>query len=294
MMHWNKSMENTQLEPLAYWLPPRSPEAGPSPSAGLSLLPGQAPSQAAWEELAARVAGQPNLTPFSAESLALRWQRGYSAILLEGDAIRAHASCLPVYHEPARQKLAEALQVDQSCLPAIDVYEFLTGWTDPRLRRHGVSLGLRRLLIERFIDKPGIPGLAVGVTVGLGASPVLARLGWQMAPWTRFAYLSSLLEASSLDCQEGRMAGWCIRGVKPYEGEPVSPFENGDGTGSSNAWEGFTHLWVSDLRLARLVHSRLRDLMPDDLCRWRSLWQEVIRTVLLAEGWLPIVFDDCV
>jgi hypothetical protein len=237
----------------------------------------------AWQEFAHTIAHEKSLTPFSAEVLAERWQRGYSAVVVEKGRILAHASCLPIYFDASRARLAVQAGVKPIALPQVDVYETLTGWTDPSLRGQRIGFQLQHHLMQRFI---GPNCLAVGVTVGLGAGLILARLGWQVLGWQRAAYLSGLLADADANCCDGQIRGWHPQGVIPYDGDPVSPLPDGD-----HPWQAFCHLWVSDMQMASTLDRRFGALVAD-LCRWQAIWQKVIREVLLAEGWLPIVLDE--
>ena len=193
-------MPSDNLPPLTYTL-------NGSPGASEAELVAVAPPalvQAAWEQLAANVAQEPSLTPFPAEILRERWERGHAALLLQDYEIAAYVSLAPVFSEATRQELASVLGVSGQHIPPIKVYESLTGWTAPSLRKRNISLRLRKPLLARF-DRPEC--LFIGFTAGLGASPVLARLGWQVMPWSEIAYVGSIIENSMVDCESGTARG---------------------------------------------------------------------------------------
>jgi hypothetical protein len=193
-------MPSDNLRPLTYAL---NGSADVSETALMAVAP-PALSLAVWERLAANVAGEPSLTPFPAETLRERWERGHAALLLQDHEIAAYVSLAPVFSEATRQELASVLGVSGRHIPPIKVYESLTGWTAPALRKRNISLHLRQPLLARF-DRPEC--LFIGFTAGLGASPVLAKLGWQVVPWSQIAYVGSIIENSTVDCESGSLGG---------------------------------------------------------------------------------------
>lgn len=275
------------------FVPQVSPNAGAG-SPTLQLVPqtGVEPSARAWEALAANIATEPTLTPFGAATLRERWERGQAAILLGnaatgtsgGNEIKAYTSVVPVFSDATRRALARTLDVGVARLPKIDVYESMTGWTAPSLRKHGVSLHLRRPLLDRFA-RPDC--LFVGFTAGVGASPVLSRLGWEVAPWTEIMFAGSLIENSTVDCDSGVPTGWHVHGLKPYAGPKLTSFD-----GAAHDWASYCYFWVSDPRLAALLDHQLSALADRDVCRWRWLWGRVVESTLLGLGWVPIVLEE--
>jgi hypothetical protein len=247
-----------------------------------------APSTAAWEVLAAYVSMEPTLTPFPAATLRERWERGHAAILLQDGAgdpeILAYTSLVPVFSDATRRALAHALGVRVGTLPQTDVYESMTGWTTPGLRKHGISRHLREPLLERFA-RPDC--LFIGFTVGVGASPVLSRLGWEVAPWNEIMFVGSIIENSTVDCASGAPRGWHVRGLKPYEGPALHSFE-----GAPHDWAAYCYFWVSEPHLAARLDYELDVLAEHDVCRWRGLWGGVVESTLLSKGWVPIVLEE--
>ena len=272
-------MPSDNLRPLTYTL------TG-SPDASETELVAVAPPalvQAAWEQLAANVAQEPSLTPFPAETLRERWERGHAALLLQDYEIAAYVSLAPVFSEATRQELASVLGVSGRHIPPIKVYESLTGWTAPSLRKRNISLRLRQPLLARF-DRPEC--LFIGFTAGLGASPVLARLGWQVMPWSQIAYVGSIIENSTVDCESGTPRGWHVHGLTPYDGPPIRSF--GD---SKHDWGSYCYFWISNAEVALALDHQLAAITGGDVCRWRGIWGQVVESVLLDRGWVPIVLD---
>ena len=272
-------MPSDNLRPLTYTL-------NGSPDAGEIALVAIAPptlNLTVWDRLAANVAREPSLTPFPAETLRERWERGHAAILLQDDEIAAYVSLAPVFSEATRHELATVLGVSDRHIPPIKVYESLTGWTAKALRKRNISLHLRQPLLARF-DRPEC--LFIGFTAGLGASPVLAKLGWQVMPWSQIAYVGSIIENSTVDCESGSPRGWHVHGLTPYDGPPIRSF--GD---SKHDWGSHCYFWISNAEVALALDRQLAAITGGDVCRWRGIWGHVVERVLLDGGWVPIVLD---
>jgi hypothetical protein len=272
-------MPSDNLRPLIYVLAGSS-DAG---EAALTEIAPPALTPAAWQRLAANVAQEPSLTPFPAETLRERWERGHAALLLQDHEIAAYVSLAPVFSEATRQELASVLGVAGRQVPPINMYESLTGWTAPSLRKRNISLRLRQPLLARFA-RPEC--LFIGFTAGLGASPVLSKLGWQVMPWSRIAFVGSIIENSTVDCESGTPKGWHVHGLKPYDGSPIRSF--GD---PGQDWAAFCYFWISNAGLALALNDQLAAITGEDVCKWRSIWGQVVESVLLDRGWVPIVLD---
>ena len=130
------------------------------------------------------------MTSYPAHVLANRWQQGHAVLATLGDEIIGYSSVVLVFGEATRRKMSQEIGVGYSQMPSIDLCEFATGWTHPRWRRKGISLQLRRRLLAQL---GGPTCLFVSVSTGLGASPVLERLGWQIVAWGKVAFVSSLI-----------------------------------------------------------------------------------------------------
>ena len=238
----------------------------------------------AWQRLADNVASLNNLTPFPARVLFSRWRQGYATIAVVRGEIVAYISCQPILFQATRQKLSEKLGIDSERLPDVNVYEFLTGWTHPAWRRKNISLQLRRQLMARLCNTDHF---CISVTVGLGASPVSAKLGWQVVPWSEIPYVSSIIGSPSASGTGGEPNGWQVSGHKPYEGKQSPPFQD-----AGPEWEGYCYFWVSNPRLAVELNRKLAALVNGDLPRWQNVWQTEIRGMLINAGWLPVIFEE--
>ncbi len=238
----------------------------------------------AWQRLADNVASLKNLTPFPAHVLRKRWQQGYATIAVARGEIVAYISCQPILFQATRQKLSEKLGIGGERLPDVNVFEFLTGWTHPAWRRKNISLQLRRQLMARLSNKDYF---CISVTVGLGASPVSAKLGWQVVPWSEVPYVSGMIGNSVAGNASGEPSGWQVFGHKPYEDKVSPPFQ-----GAGPEWESYCYFWVSNLPLAMELNRRLAAMMSGDLPRWQNVWQTEIRGMLVDAGWLPVIFQE--
>jgi hypothetical protein len=240
---------------------------------------------AAWQQLAERIAQEKCLTPYPAAVLARRWKQGQALAAVKEGEIVGYTSFEPVYDEAARERLSQALKLEAQCLPNIVMVEFTSGWTHPAWRRKQISLQLRRRLLQAF-DAPNY--LPVGITIGLGASPILARLGWQIVAWPDIAFASSLLAVpSSSIATADQEATWPLpEGVALYQGPPIV-----FGSEVDHPWQNFCHFWVSKLALMIEMNRQLADLLAGDLIRWRRAVVEAARP-LNQLGWKLIVFNE--
>jgi hypothetical protein len=224
--------------------------------------------EVAWDEFADCVAHEPALVSYPGHVFRARWEQGYAAVAVQAGHILSYTSLAPVMDAGFRSKLVATCSQYNGQLPAIDLYEFATGWTHPTWRRNDVSLALRRQLLQRF-NSPNL--LCVGVTVGLGASPVLSRLGWYALPWSRISYLSSLIVVPLAGYEARTGKGWMIPdGLQLYEGEPLNYEAN-----SNHPWKQFCHFWVAQEALARRLDDCLCTAACSDLRSWRDA---IVRT----------------
>ena len=76
-------------------------------------------------------------------------------------------------------------------MPEIFVYKTATGWTHPKWRRKGLSFTIRKHLYSQF-ENPTT--LLIGSCVGLGAGPVLLKLGWNLVGWQKLRFVGSFLK----------------------------------------------------------------------------------------------------
>lgn len=237
-----------------------------------------------WQTLAESIAQEASLTAYPAPVLARRWQQGYAAVAIEADEIVSYTSVVPVFSETSRPQLAALIGVEAGRMPAVDLFEFATGWTRPDCRRKGISLQLRQKLLERF-SRPNC--LHISISIGLGASPILERLGWQLVGWSKIPFVTSLIGVPTAGLEDKIGLGWSPPPeLKRYEGEHLSPRQD-----TAHPWTEFCHFWVSNPALASELDRQLSTLVEAELRRWREAVVTVL-TVPSEFGWKLILFKD--
>jgi hypothetical protein len=253
-----------------------------SDTEGIRLHPETQPiSNVLWQNLALNVAKEVSLTSYPPQVLAERWEQGRAAIAFWRGEIVSYISVVPIFIAPTRLKLAEIMGLHPEQFPNIDINESATGWTQPAWRRRGLSFQLRQRLLGRFGQTNR---LYVTIAVGLGAAPVVTRLGWQLVPWGEVTYVSSMVGLPQADVADKIKIGRRLPpGMKLYRGAAA--------LNENHPWEQFCHFWVSDLALASQLNLHLATLLEQDLRRWR----EVYATMLMREAnptWKPFLFDE--
>jgi hypothetical protein len=251
----------------------------PDPTVSLTLT--------AWQHFALSVAHEKGLTPFSAQVLQRRWQQGLAAVAVHGGAIVGHISCMPIFQQTTRQRVARALGAGQflrdMVWPTSELFELLTGWTDPEWRKRNISLRLRQHLLSALQADAILPQrLFVSVTVGRGGSPVLARLGWHTMAWDAIPYVSSMIGENA---GAALRPGWHVVNHAPYNGPDIAPLVDG-----AHSWDRHCFLWVSHLPLAQQLNTQLEAVAGHNLERWRRAWRQAALPSLIQAGYLPVLF----
>lgn len=238
----------------------------------------------AWRELARNVAREENLRPSTAGVLSGRWQQGLASVAVRDGQILSYVSLVPILYEDTRPRFSAEIGVDVDRIPDMDMYGSSTGWTHLDWRRKGINSQLRTPLYRRCL---GPCCFYIGVTVGLGASPVLVKFGWRIMAWSEIAYASGLAGVAIANSEDQVQSGWRVPpGMDPYEGPHVSPDQDPD-----HDWSRFCHLWVSNVSMARELNDQWATLMGGDLARWR----EVVLSVFAARPgspWTLHLFPD--
>jgi len=108
--------------------------------------------------------------------------------------------------------------------------------------------------------------LCVGVTVGLGASPLLTKLGWCVLPWSQIPFVASLIAVPLTGYEERVGEGWIMPSLMhPYEGPRLTYAPD-----SYHPWTRFYHFWVAREDLARQLDEDVCAAAGGDLRRWRD------------------------
>lgn len=219
-------------------------------------------SEAMWEELANRIAEVSNLDPYPPAILAQRFQEGYAAVTVYGGHIISYLNLSPIVQRaPGAHSwtiVTAASGTIQIEPPNIDVYEFTSSWTDPAWRGKRIGVAMHPPLLERHMQGDS---LALSVMVGL-ASPILARLGWQILAWDTIPFVSSLAAIPASEFPAQAAVGWLM--PKGYQG-PHIPLDH-----PTHRWDQFCYCWVSNRDTALHLEQELADKMHGDLTGWRS------------------------
>lgn len=195
----------------------------------------------AWKQLATRIRNEESVTlrPCDSHRLRARWEDGLAAVLLHRDRIISYSSLESIM-------LGRIMDGPPPCW---DVYEFRTGWTDPEYRRKGLSFWLRRQLLDARCDGT----LVVSLCRGVGAGPVLSKLGWKTIAWDRYPFVSSLVGWFSERGFYRTSVGEMNLALEPRSGEHFQYRK------ANNAfWKRYLQLWCSDVPIATRLEQHFR------------------------------------
>ncbi len=228
----------------------------------VKLVPtGEVVTDEMWAEFARRITAESGLRPTPAATLAGRWRRGEGAVALEHGRIIGHTSIVEIFCETNRAHFAQALGLDATQLPGIDVWKLATSWTAPQWRRRHIQTQLTAMLQSRCAQKC----LFTAVAIGLAGSPMIAEFGWRIIGWNDAPFTSSLIGipiSGYADRVETRW--WPPPDVVRYNGPHISPHDD-----HGHDWAHFGHLWVSSIEIAHELDDQIRALLDNDLERWR-------------------------
>ncbi len=242
----------------------------------------EALTEAVWQGMADNIAKEVSLTSYPAHVLEERWAKGRAVVALYKEQIVSYISLVPVLNDPARRHISEIADVSVDQFPQIDINESATGWTHPEWRKKGVSYQLRQQLLGRFDDY----NLFVTIAVGLGAAPVVSKLGWRLVDWGEFPFVSSLVGLPIKGLEDKVPVG---RRLPPnmiiYRGNHIT-LDDAD-----HSWQKYCHFWVSSFDTASTLNIQISQLMQNDLPRWRDHFA----TYLMQKNdprWKPFLFDE--
>ncbi len=248
----------------------------------LHQIPAHTIVESTWQNFGQNVAAEPFLVSYPEAILAQRWQQGYAAIAVKDYEIISYTSLIPIFSDPTRQKLSQAIGLHPEQMPYINMYRAATGWTHPDWRQRGLSQQLRHHLLKRF---SGPNHLFMSIARGLGAGPVLTKMDWQMISWSKIAYVSSLIGLPEAGLTDKLGPDMKRVDLKPYTGPPLSP------SNSTHPWNSFCYFWVSNIPLAMELNYQLAKLMEEELQNWR----EAVVTVLNGRpkpAWKLMIFNS--
>lgn len=191
-----------------------------------------------WRDLHHRLGSDsPLLARFPARELQRRWLAGQAAIAVDRVQVVAYTSLIEV-----------PLALDQN---PVRVFEASSGWTMPGFRRKGLQVRMRRHLYQGHRDD-----LMISFCVGVGASFVLRRLGWQLYSWPDRLGVSDFIgqvDGGRLHHRLGDAID--LGGREPLRlGGPLDL--------DRHDWDRYLHLWVSDADRATRLRERILATTP--------------------------------
>lgn len=250
------------MEPLIYHVVLDDEDAG---AIGLAPCDTGEVSPAMWERLSCDIAAEPTLMPSPASLLASRCRHGFAAAVIHRGRVLSYIALVPIVHRgagaPSWQALAEGIDLRGAPLPETSIFSFTNSWTAPGWRGRGISLALRPPLVGRYLA-----GGALGILDMDGlASPVPARLGWQIIAWDRVPFLGSLVSLPASEFPDQAAPAWTSPlGLRRYQG-PHVPLDD-----TGHPWKHYFYFWASDVVLAEGLEREIDALFGGDLHRWRS------------------------
>jgi hypothetical protein len=251
--------------------------------ANLIPVPYSSISEQMWQEAAYNINLEKGLRHYPGQVLAERWQQGLASVAVKDDCIVSYISLVPVLCQETWPAFCTEMGIDLYTAPAIDVYGGATGWTHPAWRQKGISTQLRLPLYER-LSAPNC--LYICMTVGVGASPLLAKLGWRIAAWNQMPYVGSLMGVPITGFENlVGSAWWAPPDMTRYEGPHIVP-----GQDTAHDWPRFYHLWVSNAALAADMDKQLRKMAHGDLHCWHKA-VIIAFTVKAVSPWTLTIFQ---
>ncbi len=215
-----------------------------------------------WGDFVSKFSREEHVYVHSINTFKHKLDTGCAAVALHDGRIISYISFTPL---PANLNhlLSKHTGVKLEDLPDFRLYESASGWTDINFRNLGLSFELRKKLIERFSNPKNI---FISVTIGIGAAPVLDKLGWRLISWDKFAFLSSLNAWYRNNEVYKVGVGWLSIGdMEPYNGVHIS-FKKS----TNHDWNHYCHLWVSDTKFASKINRQISSIMKGNLKKWRE------------------------
>lgn len=222
----------------------------------------------AWDHFTNYInSNEPTLLNWEEDSLRERWEDGQAAVALFDGEIISYISILPTFDEEKRDKLSRIFSLSFNDFVPINLYELATGWTKKQWRLKGINKALMKELIESINeDKRNVIGLCKGMT----ASPLLIKLGFQIIPWSKTHYTTSLTGWFTNNKFYKIRYGYVdTRGKKPYEGKNLTTKDI-----PTHDWDNYYHLWINNPKLAFQIDNNIKEL-GIGLVEWRKALQQI-------------------
>ncbi len=165
-------------------------------STTLANLSKQDVSELNWDQLASSIAAEPALVSYEKETLIRRFVDRNAAIVVLGSDIVSYVSIRPIMSPRISDRIFGRQNLPLA--PRGFIYEMATGWTRPDYRRRRLSTFLRNKLFNVALNRnPSV--LFLSYSKGIGAGPVLSKMGWKRLSWENAPYLSALVGWASED-----------------------------------------------------------------------------------------------
>lgn len=164
-----------------------------------------------WENLAMRLNQEKTIASISASTLAKRYTRKESMLIVHQQEVISHLSCAVALEKGKIKKEGMEIQCIPQLTNSIPAYLFLTGWTHPHFRCQGLSLFLRQ---QFFSQKSKNQALLFGISAKTIALSLFQKLGGTAVKPTIFPFVYALSsintysKAISKNCQRGNASFW--------------------------------------------------------------------------------------
>ena len=204
------------------------------------------------------------LIAYTENEIKNRWECGNTAIAVEDGDIISHISLKPMMNAETISRLIKT--PSRHSLKQFSVLELATGWTRQDRRKRGINRDLRDRLIYGYGHRSS-KTLFLSFCKGGSASPVLSKMGWHLASWNQFPFVSSLIGWFYKDTFYKVGVGELkTKGIKPYNGK--HRYFSMD---SYSDWGDFFHLWTDSIELMYVIDEQLKEEMSGNLREWRAV-----------------------
>lgn len=238
---------------------------------------------ASWQQLAAQINADPNISPVLPEELQRRYRAGQAQIATADDEIICYCSVKPIFTANERHAVENLLRgrVRRVQLPGVDVYESATGWTHPEWRGLGLGYTLRLHLYGNLNRQPS---LIYSTTRSPSVPRLLYKLGLRVIAWDEVPFVSSFKGWFDADRRYTHVLGW-HEALRPWNGPSLNPREH------EHDWAGYHHFWVSDVDTAVMLDAAYEANVLD-VSRWRGALAEVLGATESMQFPTPFVLPD--
>jgi hypothetical protein len=224
------------------------------------------PSLKMWEQLISLKKQEHAAISRPVQYLRSLWEKGYAAIVVHNDSIIAYMGKSSVYDEDIAHRIAAILNIEPTEMPDVSIYQRHSSWVSKEWRSMGIMTAIKKELIP-----PSNVDLTIScASRGIASVPLWEKSGWNMVPWDRFPFVSSL-EAwftdvdTSIPKKYGIGIGWHTDVGRPWNGRELFPRID-----RNHPWHLYAYFGVSSLELAKDIEKRLATALGYDLQRWHD------------------------